>query len=714
MSKRKENKSGLSRIAINLIIILLIVIIAGVIFFLVRDIINNQGKQEVFDDSTLDLKISQVQKINDNTLDVTVKRNEGKGQFVALSFAVDDGALMEIVRVNSSMSENQNGSFSLNFILLNASKIKRVSVTPIFIDENGEEVIGNVKDEYITPNVCSNYCPINSQCGVNDCGIKCGNGCSKGYLCLNYKCIREQSSSGGGGSSGGSSSTSTTTPTCTDTCESLGYECGINTVCSQSIDCGNCEDGFTCQTNGTCITNPLNCTDTCLSLGYQCGDVTICEVTTNCGICTLPKTCNVSNMCSCTPETNTSFCTRLNKTCGSVTALDNCGINRTVSSCGSCSIEYSCAANGTCILNCTTHSYSTCYNGDVYWYNSCNEREEIRYDCNSTQICSSGQCVDCTTHSYSACYGGDVYWYNSCGTRETIRYDCNSTQTCSSGVCVNNPPAGTQIIADHTIVDRYDDIPQCWIDEVKKMRLVIGGESHSAAYREGLNLLEIAYSAYQVNVGGVPPEGETTSYLRASGVMWGDLWSSNQWVTSYGEEDWFTSATGIYNSIEITKKGITYCNTNDGWYIDAFGLGWCWDQGTNVNTYLNATQQYIDYCIANGYTTKILFTTGPVDSYAPADGYQKYLDYEATRNYVIADSSRVLFDYADILVYNDAGEEETSLYNGNTYQVIHPDNMEGTYTGHIGSVGAIRLAKAQWWMMARIAGWDGTPSDACP
>ena len=159
MSKRKENKRGLSRIAINLIIILLIVIIAGGIFFLVRDIINNQGKQEVFDDSTLDLKISQVQKINDNTLDVTVKRNEGEGEFVALSFAVDDGALMEIVRINSSMPEMQEEVFSLNFVLLNSSKIKRVSVTPIFLNKNGEEVIGNVKDEYITPNVCSNYCP---------------------------------------------------------------------------------------------------------------------------------------------------------------------------------------------------------------------------------------------------------------------------------------------------------------------------------------------------------------------------------------------------------------------------------------------------------------------------------------------------------------------------------------------------------------------------
>ena len=265
MSKRKENKSGLSRIAINLIIILLIVIIAGVIFFLVRDIMNNQGKQEVFDDSTLDLKISQVQKINDNTLDVTVKRNEGEGEFVALSFAVDDGALMEVIRKNISMEELENETFSLNFVLLNSSKIKRVSVTPIFIDKDGNEVIGNVKDEYITPNVCSNYCPTGAQCGVNDCGVKCGSGCNSGYLCLNYKCIKEKTSSGGGGGSSGGGSTTT----CTDTCASLVKQCGTQTICGVSTNCGTCSTGYVCNL-GLCI-EESTCTDTCSSLGHNCG-----------------------------------------------------------------------------------------------------------------------------------------------------------------------------------------------------------------------------------------------------------------------------------------------------------------------------------------------------------------------------------------------------------------------------------------------------------
>ena len=48
-----------------------------------------------------------------------------------------------------------------------------------------------------------------------------------------------------------------------------------------------------------------------------------------------------------------------------------------------------------------------------------------------------------------------------------------------------------QIIADHTVVDLYDDIPQQWIDSVKTMHFIVAGESHSNAYLEGLLDLEV-------------------------------------------------------------------------------------------------------------------------------------------------------------------------------------------------------------------------------
>lgn len=47
--------------------------------------------------------------------------------------------------------------------------------------------------------------------------------------------------------------------------------------------------------------------------------------------------------------------------------------------------------------------------------------------CPSGQTCSGGACVPiCASHSSSSCYDNDVYWYNSCGTREEKKQECYS------------------------------------------------------------------------------------------------------------------------------------------------------------------------------------------------------------------------------------------------------------------------------------------------
>jgi hypothetical protein len=265
-----------------------------------------------------------------------------------------------------------------------------------------------------------------------------------------------------------------------------------------------------------------------------------------------------------------------------------------------------------------------------------------------------------------------------------------------------------QIIADHTIVDQYDKIPQQYIDAVKKMWLSYAGESHSMGIRNGLLALEAAYPAYAVSVieGGIP-EAYTTINLRASRATWGDVDYSTGWIYSYGEEDWYTSSTAISR----TKAGITHCHDISLEY-SAFGFGWCWDPAeTDMTNYLNATQQYIDYCTTNAYYTKVFFTTGPVDDVNASGqtGYLKSLAYETIRNYVKANSSRILFDFADILCYDTpSGSPNTTTWNGHTYPIITTTNLTPTIADfHISNAGALRLAKAMWWMLARMAGWDG-------
>jgi hypothetical protein len=322
-------------------------------------------------------------------------------------------------------------------------------------------------------------------------------------------------------------------------------------------------------------------------------------------------------------------------------------------------------------------------------------------------------------------------------------------------------PAAGLIIADHTVVDQYSAIPDTYIDAVKTMWLNVPGESHSAAYRVGLDLLEALDPRYAVNVTtSGEPEGYTDQYLRMCMATWGDVDNPTGWRYGYGEEDWYTSAQAVAQ----TKTHLTYANTN-GLEIAAMGFAWCWDMtsgnnpggGTDpvyqvrwagssvggpegdlrwgldaedqaltgnsvcMDTYLNAVDEYNAHCQANGYPTRVFFTTGPVDSSSNTgeNGYQRYLKHQYMRNYVQALGDGILFDYADILTWGDDGTQNTVTwtdYGGTeqTFPFIHPDNLLGGDVGHIGEVGALRLGKALWWMLARMAGWEPGGGDSEP
>ena len=316
------------------------------------------------------------------------------------------------------------------------------------------------------------------------------------------------------------------------------------------------------------------------------------------------------------------------------------------------------------------------------------------------------------------------------------------------------------IIADHTVVDRYDDIPQQWIDEVKKMWVDIPGESHSSGYRIGLELLAGADARFPVStIDSGTPEAYTAQHLRVSRATWGDVNNASGWQYDYGEEDWYTSDLAVSR----TQNHLTYANTHN-LTVTALAFAWCWDMtwqnppggsvdpiyqvhwagsseggpdgnarwgldagdsaltgnSISMDTYLSATESYIAHNAANGFGTWVFFTTGPVDSdyNTGENGYQRQLKHEYIRNYVKNSNDRVLFDYADILTWGNDGTQNTLTWTDlggtpRTFPYIHPDNMldlDGSYTedgDHIGQRGAVRLAKAMWWLLARQAGWDG-------
>jgi hypothetical protein len=323
--------------------------------------------------------------------------------------------------------------------------------------------------------------------------------------------------------------------------------------------------------------------------------------------------------------------------------------------------------------------------------------------------------------------------------------------------------AQAQIIADHAAVDQAQYIPDEWISQVKRMWVSVPGESHSLGYRKGCELLEAADPRFQVNVvdGGIP-EAYTDQHLRIGRATWGTVTDNASWAYGYGEEDWFTSPRAIAQTRRSIAQSNTY-NISLNQSLAAMGFGWCWDMTWNhvdyanetepwggrwgsaldyhngsaivrqqiwgfyandtpndphlsLADYLNATGGYDLFSSSSGYPTRVFYTTGPVDGNSNTElGLGRDVKHQAIRDHVAADPGRVLFDYADILCHNDSGGEYTASWNGHPFPSIHPDNMKDLGGGyaedgdHIGERGALRLGKAMWWMLARIAGWDGTP-----
>jgi hypothetical protein len=258
--------------------------------------------------------------------------------------------------------------------------------------------------------------------------------------------------------------------------------------------------------------------------------------------------------------------------------------------------------------------------------------------------------------------------------------------------------AAPSIIINHTSVDLYDDIPDNYINAVKTMWFSMPGESHSRAYYNGLLQLQSANSKYKVVVSANPGSGNINA---GDGLaiyytnVFGALWNGSSWDWGAGEEDWF------YNGATKPRGHIQHVS-NASYRLSGLGLGWCWDDyltPSDFDNYISATQGYSTYAKSLGSKVYVLFTTGPVDGSGSSVRDEKY---RRVRNYVASANNEILFDYADILIYNDAGER-----NPTTYEEIHPSNA-GNTDSHIGSNGELRLAKAVWVLMARLAGWNGS------
>jgi hypothetical protein len=261
------------------------------------------------------------------------------------------------------------------------------------------------------------------------------------------------------------------------------FNCGYGQTC----DGGSCVSGCTPKADIQCYAGDIYWYDSCNNRGtihescgdsewgddYQCSGSNLKREWINRGCsgddCTYSTEWKDYGDCGTDQWTNNYQCSGnwtqrqvLRKGCGS----DSCYSYYEWVNQDYCSGNETCSG-GTCVTDCTDHDYKQCTTGDVYWYDSCNAKQE-KYDecgveewtsdyqcsgdwiqrkksfpgcsgaacttsyqwinytqCTGNQTCSGGTCVnECNSHDHQGCYNDDVYWYDSCNNIEEKVNEC--------------------------------------------------------------------------------------------------------------------------------------------------------------------------------------------------------------------------------------------------------------------------------------------------
>ncbi len=293
------NRRGMSAVVTTLIIILLAIVAVGIIWVVVKNILDKGRDEITLTGITLDLEITKVVVDDNGTPDddtddkllVTVKRNPGEGNLVGINFIIGDGDNSVVVTRDTTLAELGFQTFTFTLSALAVVEITSISVAPIFETSSGNEITGEIKDTTTSDSgdlgtgggedatgdpggedpPCTPECT-GLDCGDDGCGDVCGT-CDEGYSCAaNQTCMNDSCE-----------------PTFS-TCESQGYNCStIYDSCGDIINCtlefgGDCtylyNESWVCS-NHVCVYEPA-CTDTCETLGFECGLHEICGVDVNC------------------------------------------------------------------------------------------------------------------------------------------------------------------------------------------------------------------------------------------------------------------------------------------------------------------------------------------------------------------------------------------------------------------------------------------------
>ncbi len=247
------------------------------------------------------------------------------------------------------------------------------------------------------------------------------------------------------------------------------------------------------------------------------------------------------------------------------------------------------------------------------------------------------------------------------------------------------------LIIDHTAVSNFDKIPEAYLNYAKELTFQYAHRSDGSNVLSGLDYLE-------EHVDGVK-YSQATGYLSLPSV------ESPQALRIY---DGNGSDSYVYPSLYWQGSGlnITRSVVQSG-TLNYSMWSWC-----DELTYYNSSQLN-DYFTSMSQLEsefpqmRFIYMTGFVNG---ADTTVKN-NNAAIRTYA-RDHNKILFDFADIENYDPAGNYYPNNTRENSWASswcsAHPNDCKNLPScSHTHGLTCVVEGKAFWYMMARLAGWNG-------